>query len=532
MNRPGRDVIVIGGGHNGLTCAAYLARAGRNVLVLEARDRIGGAAVTETFHPGFRNSLASYTVSLLHPRVISELDLERHGLTIVNRPIGNFMPIDDTRSLATGADLSASQAEFARHSRRDADALPRYYAWLERAASVLRDLLLETPPNAGGGLADLWRAGKLANRLRHRDDHGRDAVLSLFTASAADVLDGWFENPHIKALFGFDAVVGNFTTPYAAGSAYVLLHHVFGEVNGVAGAWGHAIGGMGAISDAMASAAREAGAEIRCNAPVAQVLTDGDRVHGVRLADGSTEHASVVAANVTPKRLLLELLDGGALPERFRERIARTRYGSGTFRINVALDRLPDFRSRPGAGPHLSAGIIIAPTLDYMERAYIDARSHGWARKPIVEMLIPSTLDETLAPPGKHVASLFCQHVSPELPDGRNWDDVRDTVTELMIDTVDRHAPGFADSVLGHVALSPADLERKLGLTGGDIFHGALALNQLYSARPVLGAADYRMPVAGLYLCGAGAHPGGGVTGVPGHNAAREILKDRHWRRR
>jgi phytoene dehydrogenase-like protein len=527
-----RDIIVIGGGHNGLTCAAYLARAGRNVLVLEARERVGGAAVTEHFLPGFRNSLASYTVSLLNPKVIADLDLHGHGLEIVNRPIGNFMPLDRERSLATGADLAATQAEFARHSQRDAEALPRYYDWLERAAAVLRDLLLETPPNAGGGLADLWRAGLLANRLRRLSEADREAVITLVTASAAEVLEGWFEDPHIRALFGFDAVVGNFTTPFAQGSAYVLLHHVFGEVNGVPGAWGHAMGGMGAISEAIAAAARAAGAEIRCAAPVERLVVEGGRVTGVRLADGSTEHAPVVAANVTPKRLLLDLVAPDALPQGFRERVARTRYGSGTFRMNVALDRLPEFPCRPGAGPHLSAGIIMAPTLEYMERAYTDARSTGWAREPIVEMLVPSTLDDSLAPAGKHVASLFCQHVSPELPDGRDWADARDEVAAHMIDTVDRHAPGFADSVLGYRALSPADLEHTLGLTRGDIFHGALALNQLYSARPVLGAADYRMPIAGLYLCGAGAHPGGGVTGVPGHNAAREILKDRHWRRR
>ncbi|MEM9387945.1 MAG: NAD(P)/FAD-dependent oxidoreductase [Pseudomonadota bacterium] len=523
----GPDVIILGGGHNGLTCAAYLARAGRSVLVLEARSRVGGAAVTEEFHPGFRNSLASYTVSLLNPKVIADLDLHGHGLEIRNRPIGNFMPLDSERSLATGTDLAGTQAEFARHSKRDAEALPAYYDWLERAASVLRDMLLETPPNVGGGLLDLWRAGRLANRLRKLPQHDQDAVFQLFTASAADVLDGWFENPHIKALFGFDSIVGNFSTPYSGGSAYVLLHHVFGEVNGVSGAWGHAVGGMGAISESIAAAARAAGAEIRCDARVAEVLVKDGKVAGVRLEDGTEERAPIVSANVTPKRLLLDLLPAGTLPSEVQRRVESTRYGSGTFRMNVALDRLPTFASRPAPGPHHSAGIIVAPTLDYMEQAYVDARREGWAREPIVEMLIPSTLDDSLAPQGQHVASLFCQHVSPQLPDGREWDEVRDTVARHMIDTVDRYAPGFADSVLGYMALSPADLERKLGLTGGDIFHGALALNQLYSARPMLGAANYRMPVTGLYLCGSGAHPGGGVTGVPGHNAAREILRDR-----
>ena len=519
------DVIVIGGGHNGLTCAAYLARAGRRVLVLERRPVLGGAAVTEEFHPGFRNSLASYTVSLLNPKIIADLELHRHGLRIVPRPFSNFLPLDDKRYLATGANVAATQAQFARFSERDAARLPAYYEWLERGAALLRDLLLETPPNVGGSLIDLWRGGKLANTVRRLPRESQQAVVDLFTRSAAEVLGDWFENEHIKALFGFDAVVGNFGSPYENGSAYVLLHHVFGETNGEPGAWGHAMGGMGAISGAIASAAAEAGATLRCDAPVRRVLTAGGTVRGVELASGERIDAPVVVANCTPKHLLLDLVDDADLTPDFRQRVARTRYGSGTFRMNVALAELPRFTCLPEPGEHLSAGIIIAPTLAYMERAFFDARTDGWSRAPIVEMLIPSTLDESLAPPGKHVASLFCQHVSPTLPDGSDWSGKRAEVAQLMIDTVDRHAPGFAASVLGYVALSPQDLESRLGLTGGDIFHGALTLNQLFSLRPVLGHGNYRMPLRNLFLCGAGAHPGGGVTGVPGHNAAREILR-------
>lgn len=519
------DVAIIGGGHNGLTCAAYLAKAGKRVIVVERRSKIGGAAVTETFHPGFRNSLASYTVSLLNPRIIADLDLHAHGLTIVPRPFSNFMPLDDMRWLATGEDLAATQREFARFSTRDAERLPDYYEWLERGAAVLRDLLLTTPPNAGGGLLDLWRGGKLANAMRKLPRESQDAVFDLFTRSASEVLDDWFENDHIKALFGFDAVVGNYGSPYEDGSAYVLLHHVFGETNGQPGAWGHAMGGMGAISDAIATAATTAGASIRCDAGVKRVLTRDGRTCGVLLENGERIDAGVVAANVTPKHLILDLVERGDLPAAFRQRISRTRYGSGTFRMNVALDSLPRFSCRPEPGKHLSAGIIIAPTLDYMARAYFDARTEGWSQHPIVEMLIPSTLDDSLAPPGQHVASLFCQHVAPKLPDGSDWATQRARVAQHMIATVDRYAPGFADSVLGYQALSPQDLENTLGLTGGDIFHGALSLNQLYSARPALGHGNYRMPLRNLFLCGSGAHPGGGVTGVPGHNAAREILR-------
>lgn len=520
------DVIVIGGGHNGLTCAAYLAKAGRKVLVLERRPIVGGAAVTETFLPGFRNSLASYTVSLLNPKVIEDLQLHRFGLEIVSRPVGNFMPISDTRYLLTGTTLSQTQQAFSRFSQHDAERLPEYYAWLELAADALRSQLMITPPNMGSGLKAWWQSGKFALTASQWPEETRTAVFDLFTRSAATVLSRWFENPHIQALFGFDSIVGNFASPYENGSAYVLLHHVFGETNGVSGAWGHAIGGMGAITQAMAASATAAGVTIRCDAAVKKVCTENGRVVGVELDNGERINSKKIAANVTPKHLLLDLVDASDLPPQTPSTIAATEYGSGTFRMNVALDKLPSFTALPEAGPHLSSGIIIAPTLRYMEQAYFDARSTGWSQKPIVEMLIPSTLDDTLAPNGKHVASLFCQHVSPTLDGDRHWDDYRDVVARLMIDTVDQHAPGFSDSVLGYQALSPLDLERRLGLTAGDIFHGRLSPSQLFSARPALGMADYRMPIPGLYLCGSGAHPGGGVTGVPGHNAAQEILRD------
>jgi len=530
------DAVVVGGGHNGLVCAAYLARGGLSVCVLERRAVLGGAAVTEEFHPGFRNSTASYTVSLLNPKVIRDLMLAEHGLRIVERPMSNFLPLPDGRHLTVGGGLAATQAQFAKFSRRDADALPAYYAMLERVADVLRDLLLATPPNVGGGAPALLGAWKVAKRFRALDLAGQRDVLDLFTKSAGDVLARWFESDPVKAVFGFDAIVGNFASPWTPGSAYVLLHHVFGEVNGKRGIWGHALGGMGAITQAMAKECAARSVVVRTGAPVARVIVKGDRAAGVELESGEVIDATRVVANVTPKVLCERLVAPEHLPEDFRARIAGYRSGSGTFRMNVALSELPDFAALPGkaAQPHHGSGIIVAPSLAYMERAYFDAKTRGWSDEPIVEVLIPSVVDDSLAPPGMHVASLFCQHVHPDLPQvaaGRTWDDAREEVADLMIATVDRHAPNFRASVLGRRVLTPLDLEREFGLTGGDIFHGRLTLDQLFSARPVLGHADYRMPLRGLYLCGSGAHPGGGVTGIPGHNAAREILRDARRRR-
>jgi len=534
------DAVIVGGGHNGLTCAAYLAVAGLSVCVVERRAVVGGAAVTEEFHPGFRNSTASYTVSLLDPQVIRDLRLAEHGLSISERPFANFLPLPDGRYLKVGGGLSATQAEVAKFSAADAQALPAYYAMLERVAGVLREILHVTPPNIRSGnvayLAAIIDMLKVGKRFRALSLSERRDVLDLFAKSAGDLLDRWFASAPIKAAFGFDAVVGNFASPYSPGSAYVLLHHVFGEVNGKRGQWGHARGGMGAITQAMAAECAARGVELKTNAPVSRVLVKAGRAAGVELEDGTVIEGARVVANVNPKLLFERLIDPQHLDADFRARIKAFRCGSGTFRMNVALRELPDFTALPGkdAQSHHSSGIVMAPSLAYMERAYFDARTHGWSRHPIVEVLIPSTVDDSLAPPGMHVASLFCQHANPRLEDalpGRTWDDFRDEVAEVMIDAVNGFAPNFRASILGKRVLSPLDLEREFGLTGGDIFHGALSLDQLFSARPVLGHADYRMPVRGLYLCGAGAHPGGGVTGIPGRNAAREILRDVRRRR-
>jgi phytoene dehydrogenase-like protein len=524
------DAIIIGGGHNGLVTAFYLARAGLNVHVCEARDVVGGACVTEEFAPGFRNSTASYTVSLLQEKVAADMRLADHGLKVVLRPLGNFLPLDGDY-LKVGA--GQTQAEVARFSARDAAALPAYEARLERLADQMRRLALKTPP--GRGLKAMAALAAQGWPLLGLEPCEQRDLLALFTRSAREFLDGWFESTPIKAVLGFDSIVGHFASPDTPGSAYVLLHHMFGQACGVKGAWGHAIGGMGSITQAMAKACAAAGVSIGLEERVARVNIVSGRATGVTLADGRTLDAPIIASNAGPALLFRKLVPRADLPADFARAIDGYATGSGSLRMNVALAELPDFSVLPGPGAHLGAGIIMAPSLDYMDRAFTDARTHGWSRAPIVEMLIPSTLDDSLAPPGAHVASLFCQQFAPQLPNGQSWDDAREAVADLVIDTVTAHAPNFKASIIARQILTPLDLERRFGLVGGDIFHGRMSLDQLWAARPVLGHGDTRMPIGGLYLCGSGAHPGGGVTGAPGHNAARAILADRRqpwpWQR-
>ena len=525
------DVAIIGAGHNGLTCACYLARAGLKVGVFERRDIAGGAAVTEEFHPGFRNSTASYTVSLLHRQVMRDLRLREHGLRIIERPMQNFLPLGPRNFCVgpTSADTRASLAEF---SAKDADRLADYYRMLERVVAFLRDLLLRTPPANLRRTRDLLGLLSMGNAFRKLPATAQYEVHELFTRSAGELLDGWFESDAIKALLGFDAVVGAWQSPYSPGSGYVLLHHAFGETNGKTGAWGHAIGGMGSITQAMVREAQRLGVEIFLDSAVHSVRTNGAhgdgtaRAIGLLLQDGREITASRIAANINPRLLFTRLVEPAVLPEDFRSRIQRFRCESATFRMNVALAELPHFNGMPPTGAHLGAGIILAPSLEFMDQAHLSARATGISGTPIVEMLIPSTIDDSLAPPGAHVASLFCQHFRYQLPQGRRWQDEREAAADLIIDTVTAYAPNFRRSVLGRLALTPVDLEERFGLLGGDIFHGALGLDQIWAARPLLGYGDYRTPVRGLYLCGSGTHPGGGVTAAPGHNAARELLKD------
>lgn len=550
-----KNILIVGGGHNGLVCAFYLAQRGHRVRVLERRHVVGGAAVTEEFAPGFRNSTASYTVSLLHPKVIADMRLSVHGLHILSRPYSNFLPSADGRYLRIGGDLARSQAEVAKFSVRDAERLPAFFQMVDGVADVLRQLIVMTPPNAafacdaanGSGL-DVLGFIQHARVFRHLTLAQRRDVLDLFTLSAAELLERWFESDVLKAEFAFDAVVGNYARPDTPNTAYVFLHHAFGETNGKKGTWGHAVGGMGAITQAMASACREVGVQIELDAPVARVLVETDgaqaaraaRVVGVRLEDGREFSADVVASNIHPKLLFEQLLEPQHLHADLRERMRHYRSASGTLRMNLALSELPDFACLPNRregtqmvpDEHHQSSIIIAPSMDYMTRAYEDAVRDGWSREPIVDMLIPSSVDDSLAPAGCHVASLFCQHVAPELPahvhgGGKAaWDAAREQVADEVIRSLARWVPNLERAIVARQVLSPLDLERTFGLVGGDIMHGRLSLNQLWSARPVLGHANYRAPIRGLYLCGSGTHPGGGVTGLPGHNAAREILRD------
>lgn len=533
-NKDQYDVAIIGGGHNGLVTAGYLARNGLSVIVLERRSVVGGAAVTEAFHPGFRNSLASYTVSLLNPQVIHDLDLPSHGLQLVERRLTNFLPLPDGRSLSLGSDPIANQHEFSKFSATDGGQYTAYQNMLDGVVAELRQLVDKTPPNLGSGWGELWKALRLGNKFRHLGISRQRDLLDLFAKSAGDMLDNWFEGDALKALLGFDGIVGSYASPYTPGTAYVLLHHVFGEVNGKQGAWGHAIGGMGSITQAMAKSAQAAGAVIETEAEVRTIDTVKGQIKGVVLANGRKITAQIVAANVHPKLLLQEMLDQSLIDADIKHRISGYRSGSGVVRMNVALSELPRFTAKPEIGDHHTSGMIFAPSLDYMDRAYSDARRHGWAREPIVEMLIPSTLDDSLAPPGQHVASLFTQAFDPELKalgPTASWHDHRDTVANLIIDTVTKYAPNFKASVIAQRILTPLDLQTELGLVNGDIFHGQLTPDQLFSARPILGHSNYRMPVKNLYLCGSGAHPGGGVSGLPGRNAAHEILRDLRWRR-
>ena len=522
---PDYDTIIIGAGHNGLTCAGYLARAGLKVKVLEARPVVGGAAVTEEFHPGFRNSVYAYAVSLLHPEVIRDLELHRHGLEIIERPAGTLSLLDGDQLLLS-RDPEQARREVARFSARDAERLDEYEERIGAVALTLRELALNAPPDFGGGWRNALRLLRAGNQLRKLRRAQRIDLAELMTKSLGDYLDSWFESDPLKGILGLECAIGNFVDPYQGGTAYVLLHHAFGEVNGRIGAWGHAKGGMGAISQAMAAFAESQGADIETSAPVREVLVRAGRASGVVTESGERISARAVAGNLHPQRLLTELLDPALLPTDTRRRIGAYRSHSATFRMNVALSELPRFAGLANPSVDVFSGAIeICPSLGYMRDAYATARSTGWSGHPIISLWLPSTQDRTLAPEGGHVASLFCQHFQRHLPAGRSWDAVREQVADHVIDTVNRYAPNFKSSILGRQIKSPLDIERDLGMVGGDIFHGALHLDQLFSLRPLAGWADYRMPVKDLYLCGSGAHPGGGVSGLPGRNAAKAMLR-------
>ena len=538
MSESDYDCLVIGGGHNGLVCAAYLARAGRRVCVLERRGIVGGAAVTEELAPGYRCSTASYLISLLQPEVERELRLADYGYRVLQRSPSSFTPLPDGRSLLLGPDAALNHREIAKFSARDAEAYPRYEAWLTRVAAALEPALAEAPPELLP-LPKSWRRHSLRERLSSLRGARRlwkalaslgeeqAAALELLTGAATPILDRWFESDALKATLATDAIIGAFAPPSAAGTAYVLLHHVMGTAGGGRGIWGYVEGGMGAVTQAMAASARAAGVDIRCDAEVAEILVERERAAGVRLVDGGVLRARQIVSNATPQRTFEQLTPASALPAAFRDAVARIDYASATCKINLAVSELPDFIARPGrdtVGPQHRGTIHISPTMEWIERAHADARLGKPSREPVIEMTIPTSVDTTLAPPGHHIIGLFVQYAPYRLHEA-NWDDIKEGYADLCCTVIDRYAPNFSGSVLHRQMLSPLDLERRFALTGGNIFHGAMHLHQLFGFRPVPGWADCRTPLRGLYLCGAGTHPGGGVMGTAGRNAAKVMLE-------
>jgi phytoene dehydrogenase-like protein len=527
MNTHSYDAIIIGGGHNGLVNAAYLAKAGKRVLVLERRYTVGGATITEEIYPGFKYLIASYLISLLRPEVIQELELARHGLEIM--PLeSTYVPLPDGNYLADWPDHDATKYEIARHSRRDAEAYEEYSRTMRRLALALRPLLNMIPPDptslTAKDLATMAKVGGVLNQLRKDDFY---LLARLMTMSAADFLDEWFESAPLKGTKSTSGIIGTFMGPRSPGTGYVLLHHYLGEVDGVFRAWGFARGGTGALSQAIASAAREAGAEIKVNAPVAQVIVKNGAAAGVALENGDEYFADVVVSNADAKRTFLKLVETQHLPDEFVHDVRRLRISSPVCKVNLALDGLPEFSSLPrGKLALLRGSIEIAPSVDYLERAYDDAKYGGWSRKPFMDALIPSLIDPGMAPPGKHVMSLFVQYASSDLEGGWN-EEKKAQFLDVVIDTLAEYAPNLKDIILHKHIMTPWDLENTFGLTSGHIFHGELALQQLFFLRPSPQWSNYRTPIRNLYMCGSSTHPGGCITGAPGRNAAQAILEDR-----
>jgi phytoene dehydrogenase-like protein len=520
------DAIIIGGGHNGLTCGAYLARAGLRTLVLERREVFGGAAVTEETVPGFKFSTFSYLMSLLHPKVIADLDLRRHGFEVL--PASDmFAPLPDNNHIIFSDDIGKSQASFARFSRKDAEIYPEFDRYLAESTQIVRKLLLETPPDPScrdwrsfrETAKLLWKYRKVGPKLFR--------LIDLLTMSADAYLSEWFEDTHIKALLAYYCGIGTYAGPRTPGSAYVIMHHIMGEHAG-AGGWGFVRGGMGTISQAIAAAGREKGMEIRTGAEVLAIDSANGRATGVTLADGSRISAGIVASNVSAKLTFLKFLKPELLPESLLRDIRTYRTYSAAFKANIACERLPVYPSFDAAtcGFAYPTYAHIGPTIEYLERAYDDAKWGEWSREPFMTPVAPSFVDDTVAPPGKHVVHLFGGHAPYTLAQG-DWDSRKPEFVKTVLGVLDRHAPGFSDGIIDMQVLVPPDIEAAIGSPHGHIFHGELSADQLFFSRPAPHWADYRTPIKGLYQCGASAHPGGGVGGVPGHNAAREILRDR-----
>ena len=520
------DVVIIGAGHNGLVAAAYLARAGRKVLALERRELVGGCAVTEELWPGYRVSTAAYLASLLQERIVRELDLPRFGYQVDAKDPAFFSPFPDGRHLFFWQDEQRTLEEIAKFSKRDADRFPAYEAYLERLARVVESLLLVTPPEfPPRGVGDLIDYLKLLARFRGLNRQDTIALVKIFTMSATDLLDEWFESDQIKVTLATDAVIGANGGPRSQGTAYILLHHVMGSVGGKRGLWGFVRGGMGAVSEAISAAARSHGTQIRTNASVSRIEVRAGRAHSVVLEGGEEIEAGIIASNLDPKRTFLGLIDAKELPPEFTERIRTFRSEGTSCKINLALNGLPNFRALPGApAPQHKATMHICPSVEYVERAWDDAKYGRPSQSPLLEMTVPTMYDSTLAPPGKHVMGIFLQYAPYTLAEG-TWDELREPFADRVFDIIDEYAPGFRSLIEHKQVLTPLDLERRFGITGGNIFHGEMSLDQMFVMRPAPGAARYRTPINGLFLCGSGAHPGGGVMGAPGYNAAREMLK-------
>ena len=525
------DAIVIGAGHNGLVTACYLARAGQRVLVLERRDVVGGACVTEETFPGFKVSTAAYVNSLFHPAIVRDLKLAAYGYEVLARDPSSFTPFPDGRSLMMGPDADLTRKEIAKFSDHDAERYPRYEAMLERVAAVVEPTLTRAPPDLlKPRLGDLRTLVSLARAFRRLGDVTGEAV-EILTGAARPILDRWFESEELKGTLATDAIIGAMASPSQPGTAYVLFHHVMGEGGGKRGMWGYVRGGMGGLTQALAAVARDLGADIRCDAEVERILVRDGRAVGVALAAGDEYFAPIVASNADARVTFLRLLDRSMLPEAFLADVERIDYASASLKINVALAELPSFRALPGTepGPQHRGTIHICPDQDYIERAFDDAKYGRPSAEPVLECTIPSVVDPTVAPPGRHLMSMFVQYAPYELRDG-SWDDRSDAFADRCFDLLDEYAPNFKRAVLDRQVLTPLDLERVFNLTGGNIFQGAMTPGQLFAFRPVPGHARYRTPLGGLHLCGAAAHPGGGVMGTPGLNAAREILGRRRLR--
>lgn len=521
------DAVIVGGGHNGLVTAAYLARAGKKVLVLEAREVLGGCAVTEEVWPGFRVSTAAYLTSLLQERIIRELELPKYGYQVDAKDPAFFSVYPDGRYFFMWQDRAKTLAEIAKFSKRDAERYPAYEDHLERLSVVVEGLLLTTPPpfppSSLGGLLEYL---KLAGKLRGLSRAEMVGLVKIFTQSASDFLDEWFESPEVKVTLATDGVIGANGGPRSPGTAYILLHHCMGGVAGHRGLWGFVRGGMGAVSNAIADSARAAGAEIRTAAPVARILTANGRVSGVALESGEEIGAATLASCCDPKRTFLGLMDPSSLEDEFVDGIRKLRCEGTSLKINLALNGLPDFKALPGVpGPQHGATMHICPSIEYVERAWDDAKYGRPSRSPMLEMTVPTIYDPSLAPAGKHIMGIFLQYAPYTLADG-SWDELREPFYNRVIDIIEEYAPNIRDIIVDKLVLTPLDLERRFGITGGNIFHGEMSVDQMFVMRPVPGWARYRMPVRGLYLCGSGAHPGGGVMGAPGYNCAREMLKD------